>query len=94
MRDTKKWLKKFGGWEYYIQVPSKNLSPATEDDFAGMMKELERDSGIKWPVYDDFGNVSLSGKDSNGVEWFTMMRAETFHEEMKKEAKRQGLYGK
>lgn len=91
-RKRKKWLKKFGGWEYYIQVPVKNIGQAMEEDFVEMMKELENDSDFKWPEYDSNGNVSLSGKDSNGIEWFAMMRAETFHEAVRKEVKKQ--YGK
>lgn len=37
-RKKKKWLKKYGGWEYYLQVPSKVIyKPATIDDFNEVM---------------------------------------------------------
>lgn len=40
-RKRKKWLKKFGGWEYYLQVPRKgDLKPATVDDFNDVMNAL------------------------------------------------------
>lgn len=39
-RKRKKWLKKFGGIEYYIQVPRKNTVIATEGDFNEIMKYL------------------------------------------------------
>lgn len=39
-RKRKKWLKKYGGWEYYIQVPPKNVGKATEDDFQKVINSL------------------------------------------------------
>jgi hypothetical protein len=88
-RKRKKWLKKFGGIEYYIQAPRKNVVIATEGDFNEIMNAMSVSSNVKWPEYDSFGNVYLSGPDNNGVEWSAVMRADTFHNVLKDVAKKQ-----
>ena len=39
-RKRKKHLKMCGGFEYYLQVPRKNIGIATEKDFINVMKDL------------------------------------------------------
>lgn len=39
-RKEKKWLKKYGGWEYYIRVPPKSKEMPTEQDFIDLMVSL------------------------------------------------------
>lgn len=56
------------------------------------MKKYEKD--FKWPVYDDFGGVMVTGKDSSGVTWVLHTSAQNFHDAMAKEAKKQFGDGK
>lgn len=87
-RKRKKWLKKFGGFEYYIQVPPKNVGEATIEDFMSVMDELAKDY-VEPKYYDNGRLIEVTSKDENGITWVTVMKTEAFHEAMVKEVKRQ-----
>lgn len=58
----------------------------TKEEIESILKDI--DSDFQWPIYDDFGFVTIKLKDEKGVEWVTIMSAESFHEQMKEAVKK------
>lgn len=73
-RKLKKWLKKTGGWEYYIRVPRKIKGCVTEDDFKDIMDSLCKD--YDRPVYEKFVGVTFRSKPIDGLYWTLITSAE------------------
>ncbi len=56
----------------------------TEEEIKAMVKDIAKERGFDFPEYDNCGNVKVAAEDDSGAKIVAVMRAEDFHNAIKK----------